>query len=278
MAPLVSDLLYGEGDALTVAVIAARIGSKGLPRKNLCEVRGKPLVAWSVEDAMGSIYVDHVVLTTDDTDISDAACDEVAKFREATDNERPSYHCYYRSHAESGDEAPVDAAARHGLDCWEIANDLQGKTKYVAILYGNVAYRPMGLIDQALLLLDKTGCDSVQSVYPVGKIHPLWMRTVDPVDGALRPYEPNSVYRRQDLPPLYMIDGGALVMTRSCLYTVDPNNPHAYLGYDRRAIITEPGQVMDIDTPEDLSLACRVTREPLAHTGAYRCMQSHKGA
>ena len=262
MAPVASDILYGEGDALTVAVIIARIGSKGLPRKNLCEVRGKPLVAWAVEDSMSSIYVDHVVLTTDDTDISRAALAEVAKFREASDGERPSFHYYYRSHAESSDEAGVDAAARHGLDCWEIANGLQGKTKYVAIMFGNVAYRPMGLIDQALLLLDKTGCDSVQSVYPVGKMHPLWMRTVDPVDGALRFYEPNSIHRRQDLPPLYMLDAGARVVTRSCLYTVDPNDPHAYLGYDRRAIITEPGQVMDIDTPEDLSLACRVTQIP----------------
>ena len=126
-------------------------------------------------------------------------------------------------------------------------------------MYANVALRPDDLTDRAMTKLQETGADSVQSVFPVGKMHPLWMRTVGGEDGGqgdmLGMYQPNRVFRRQDLPPLYMLDAGALAVRRASLFAVDPEEPHAFLGSDRRAIVTEPGDVVDVDSELDLLAA-----------------------
>jgi CMP-N-acetylneuraminic acid synthetase len=96
----------------------------------------------------------------------------------------------------------------------------------------------------------------VQSVCPVGKMHPYWMKTLaGPSDDQLQAYQPNTVYRRQDLPPVYMLDGGVIALRREALFILDPAQPHAFLGTDRRAVITRPHDVVDIDEPHDLALA-----------------------
>jgi len=128
----------------------------------------------------------------------------------------------------------------------------------VVILYGNVPLRPVSLIDDAIEKLIATGADSVQSVCPVGKMHPYWMKRVggaDHPDDALMMYEDNAVYRRQDLPPVYMLDGGIIAVTRANLITVVEGEPHAFLGRDRRAVVTSPGEVIDIDSDVDLEYA-----------------------
>ena len=54
-----------------LALIPARGGSKGIPRKNIKELCGKPLIAWSIEVALNADFVDHVVVSTDDEEIAD---------------------------------------------------------------------------------------------------------------------------------------------------------------------------------------------------------------
>src|SRR5690606_30066209 len=125
-----------------------------------------------------------------------------------------------------------------------------------AILYGNIALRPADLTDRALDKLHATGADSVQTVYPVGARHPLWMRTLGGLDGdELAPYQPNEIYRRQDLPPVYMLNSGVLAVTRDSLFDIDPAHPHQFLGKDRRAIVTAEEDVIDIDDERDFLLA-----------------------
>lgn len=126
----------------------------------------------------------------------------------------------------------------------------------MVILYGCVAIRPPDLIDRAIEKLNATQCDSVQSVYPVGKTHPYWMKRLVGHDGdQLEAYTPNTVYRRQELPPVYMLNSGVLAVSRKSLFTVDPAQPHAFLGTDRRAIVTGADEVVDIDDELDLALA-----------------------
>jgi CMP-N-acetylneuraminic acid synthetase len=83
-------------------------------------------------------------------------------------------------------------------------------------------------------------------------------------DDELRNYEPNAVFRRQDLPPLYQLDGGIIALTRESLFEVDADDPHAFLGQDRRAIRTEVGEVVDIDEPTDLLVAEVTLQQQLA--------------
>lgn len=224
-----------------LAVIIARAGSKGLAGKNMRILAGKPLVAWTIEHALGARVVDQVVLTSDG--------DEILEVGRAYD-----INVYKRPPHRATDTATIDDGARHGVECWEQENGAQ--CQYVVILYANVALRPADLTDRALTMLIQTEADSVQSVYPVGKMHPLWMRKLTGRHGdVLENYQPNEIYRRQDLPPVYMLNSGVLAVTRQSLFNVDPAHPHAFLGSDRRAIVTGAHQVVDVDDELDLTYA-----------------------
>lgn len=232
--------------AITLAVILARAGSKGLANKNLLNVGGRPMLAWTVEHARESREVDAVVLSTDS--------DALVRLAESLGVEviaRPAELAH--------DTATVDAAARHAVEQYEARHGVRAAV--VVILYGNVPVRPVDLTDRAVAKLRETGADSVQSVYSVEKMHPYWMKRLGGDSGdVLEMYEPNAVYRRQDLPPVYMLDGGVIVARRESLFVVEAGQPHAFLGRDRRAVVTQPGEVVDIDSPVDLQVAEAVLR------------------
>lgn len=225
----------------TIAVIIGRAGSKGLPHKNLRELGGKPLTAWTVEHALQSKRPQAVILSSD----GDAILDVGRSY---------GVCCYKRPDELSGDTVTVDAAVRHGVSCWE--KETGQTASAIAILYANVALRPDDLTDRALAKLIDTGCDSVQTVYNVGKTHPLWMRKLTGEhQDIVEPYIPNEIYRRQDLPPVFMLNSGVLAVTRQCLFDVDEAHPHNFLGKDRRAIVTQETDIVDIDNEIDLLLA-----------------------
>jgi CMP-N-acetylneuraminic acid synthetase len=124
----------------------------------------------------------------------------------------------------------------------------------IVILYGNVPVRPADLADRAVARLRETGADSVQSYYRVGKTHPYWMSRLDDA-GRVAQFIENRVYRRQELPPLFMPDGGAIAVRRASLFDVREGEPHAFFGQDRRGIETREGEVVDVDTALDLAVA-----------------------
>ncbi|MCX5662797.1 MAG: acylneuraminate cytidylyltransferase family protein [Planctomycetota bacterium] len=226
---------------IVLAVVIARAGSKGLVGKNMRPLGGRPLVAWTLDHAKAAKSVTAVVLSTDGDEILDVG-------------RSMGVHCYKRPPERATDTATIDDGARHGVECWEAET---GKTcDAVAILYANVPLRPVDLTDRAVAKLLETGGHSVQTVYPVGKMHPLWMRKlVGPGSDQLENYQPNEIYRRQDLPPVFMLNSGVLAVTRASLFAVDPAHPHAFLGTDRRAIVTGAEEVVDIDDELDLMIA-----------------------
>jgi len=226
-----------------LALVLARAGSKGLPGKNIRPVAGRPCIAWSIAAARRAELVDRVIVSTDGEEIAGVACAcgvEVAM--------RPAEL--------ASDRATVDEAARHAVRAMG-----DHAPEHVVLLYGNVPVRPEGLIDEALRLLTESGCDSVQSYAPVGKHHPWWTAVVGET-GAVRPWEGDvlnhGVFRRQDLPPAHVPDGGVIALTRRALMLevsgVEPG-PHAFFGGDRRGVVTAEGAVVDIDTEIDLLVA-----------------------
>ena len=221
-------------DAL--CVILARAGSKGLKHKNALPIAGKPMLAWTIEHALASKRIDRVLVSTDGEALA-----EIATKCKAEVVLRPAEL--------ANDTATVDAAARHAV------SSIVDMHQTVCLLYGNVPVRPDDLADRAIQTLHETRADSVQSVCPVGKNHPYWMKTVDTQTGELGMYADNAVYRRQDLPPVYMLDGGVIALQRASLFCVVDGEPHAFLGADRRAVVTEPGQVVDVDCEADFNLA-----------------------
>ncbi len=232
-----------------LAIILARAGSKGLPGKNTACVGGRPCIAWTIDAAKASEGVSRVVITSDD-----ARAQDIARSLGADAVDRPSELAL--------DTATVDDAARHAC---ESIGWTQGP---VVILYANVPVRPAGLIDGAIERLGQ-GFDSVQSYAPVGKHHPWWTARLDD-QGAAHPWEGDvlnhGVYRRQDLPPAHIPDGGVLAVTREALLHqiegVAPG-PHAFLGAKRGGVVTGEGEVIDIDCRVDQLVADAILRERL---------------
>ena len=235
----------------TLAVILARAGSKGLPGKNERLLAGRPCVAWTIDHAQRARRIDRVVLSTD----GDAL---------AAIGERAGVDVVRRDHELAHDGATVDAAARHAL--LETERRDGARFDSVALLYANVPVRPDGLIDDAVALLARTGCDSVQSYASVGKQHPWWTAVVDAHEGAVRPWQGDvlnhNIHRRQDLPPAHVPDGGVIVCTRAALMLERgaPDGPHAFFGNDRRGVINDGGAVIDIDTELDAIVADALLR------------------
>lgn len=234
--------MMNQGRAL--GVILARAGSKGLPNKNSMKIAGKPMLAWTIEHALASTQIKRVMVTTDGEALA-----QIAQNYDIEVIRRPAEL--------ASDTATVDAAARHAV------NQVVDTHDNICLLYGNVPVRPTDLSDRAIDMLNESAADSVQSVCPVGKNHPYWMKTVDPDTGKLGMLQDNQVYRRQELPPVFMLDGGVIALKRSSLFNLIENQPHAFLGADRRAVVTEPGDVVDVDTQEDFKAAEAALEERL---------------
>lgn len=234
-------------------MVLARRGSRGVPGKNRALVGGRPCVAWTIRAALEAETVDLVVVSTDDAEVA-----RIARQMKVVVVRRPARLATAR--------ARVDDAARHAVARYEAAMcDRLGPDVPVVLLYGNVPVRPGGLIDRAVRGLRRWGCDSVQSYAPVGKYHPWWTARVERGTGRVRPWERSRLnggaWRRQDLPPAFVPDGGVVVVRRGALMGArGGGGPHAFLGRDHRAVVTRSGEVIDIDGPEDLLLADAVLR------------------
>lgn len=238
-----------------VAVVVARAGSKGLPGKNLRLLAGRPCVAWSVEHAMAATSVDRVVVSSDSDEVLQIAHEMGA----AT---------HRRSNALATDSARVDDALREAV-AWH--EQQHGPIAGAALLYGNVPVRPEGLLDRAVTLWRESGCDSVQSYAPVGKYHPLWQVCVDGA-GEVTPWQGDrlfgGVYRRQELTPSFVPDGGVILVSRRALFHeiagLDTAHPHSFLGLAHRGVLNEEGGVVDIDSAHDFAVAEAVLGARLA--------------
>lgn len=218
-----------------LVVIIGRAGSKGVPGKNAKPLLGRPMIAYTIDHAMTAESADRIIVSTDGDAIAEAA-------------ESMGVEVVRRPAALANDTATVDSAVRHAVEA------TKSEATIVVILYANVPIRPAGLIDRAVALLRESGADSVQSYERPGKYHPYWMVRLGE-RGEVSAWQPNAIYRRQDLPPAFMPDGGVIAVSRTSLFTVVEGQPHAFLGADRRGIENPQGSVIDIDNPVDLLVA-----------------------
>ncbi|MEE9294268.1 MAG: NTP transferase domain-containing protein, partial [Phycisphaerae bacterium] len=221
-------------------VILARAGSKGLPDKCVHPLCGRPLIEYTFDHVRRSALIDQIVLTTD----SEPAA-RIAREHDIRVVDRPAEL--------ATDTATVDAAARHAVQTVEAEG--AAPADVIVLLYGNIPVRAPGIIDRVVQRLAATGADSVRTVAPVSKQHPDWLHYLD--GDHMRQYRPNSIYRRQDLDPVYYHDAAVLAVKRETLFA-EPQNAedfHAFLGRDRRAVVQAPEDTVDVDTLIDLQLA-----------------------
>jgi CMP-N-acetylneuraminic acid synthetase len=152
-----------------LALIPARGGSKGIPRKNIYKMVGKPLVAWTIESARNAKLIDRVIVSTDDEEIAEVA----RKFGAETPFMRP------KELAE--DDTPDLPVFQHALK-WLKENEGY-EPDVVVQLWATSPYREAKHIDEAVELLLKSGksADSVRSVtHPSQTPFKMWRRD----DGA----------------------------------------------------------------------------------------------
>ncbi len=224
-------------DLHRLALILARAGSKGLPHKNILTVAGQPMIAHTIDHAKAAQEIDAICLTTDDRRAA-----EVGRAAGLFVVDRPAEL--------ATDTATVDAAARHAVEQYEKTGR---PVTHIAILYANVPVRPGGIIDSAMRHLIDTGADSVRSLSPVTKQHPDWLHRLE--GDRMVQFRKNSIYRRQELEPLYYHDGAVVAVTRLSLFTTSSDDNHAFMGADRRGVVVEDGMTVDVDSMADLHVA-----------------------
>lgn len=218
-----------QGDSV-IALITARGGSKGLPRKNVLLAKGKPLVAWTVEAAISSKCVDRVVLSSDDDEIMAAAKSAGCEipFR------RPD-------HLASDIASSMDVVL-HALE------QLPGY-EYVVLLQPTSPLRTAADIDAAFSLMHERAAPSCVSVCEAD-LSPYWMYRVagDNTLQRLIP-EDEGIMRRQDLPPIYVLNGAIYIARIDWLRA-----NKSFIGEETVAYLMAKERSLDIDTKEDFEI------------------------
>ncbi|GAB4278712.1 MAG: acylneuraminate cytidylyltransferase family protein [Candidatus Rifleibacteriota bacterium] len=222
-----------------IAIIPARGGSKGIPRKNLLQLAGKPLIAHSIEQALRSDCIDRVIVSSEDNEILETA----RKFGADTPFVRP---------AELAEDHVLDLPVFEHALSWLKENEGY-EPDLIVHLRPTAPYRKKGWIDEAIqTLINNPEADSVRSVSKPEK-HPYRMFTIDQ-DGFLQPimkHEHPQPYllRRQDLPDVYFYN---CVIDVTRLETICMKK--SMTGDKILPYIMNPEEVWDIDSLRDLEI------------------------
>lgn len=228
-----------------LGVVMARAGSKGLTDKHTQRLLGRPVIEYTLDHVATSRLLSRTVVSSDSQAVLG-----IASQRGFDVLERPAELCT--------DSASVQAVMLHAAAHAEQSGFVPDAA---VILYGNVAVRGAGVIDRAIAHWTQTRCDSVRTFCPVGKWHPAWMSKLN--GDVVEPLRAGSIHRRQDLEAVYLHDGAAVVMSIESLKRglAHPDDPHAMFGIDRRGVLTEMGETIEIDHRRDLYWAEAVLRE-----------------
>jgi CMP-N,N'-diacetyllegionaminic acid synthase len=216
-----------------VGLVPARAGSKGIPRKNLAPVAGKPLLRWTVEAALEASTITRTIVSTDGDEIAALARELGAEVLA-----RPAEL--------AADGAPMVDVLRHALG--QI-----GPCDALVLLQPTSPLRRAEHIDAAVELLRTSGADAVVSVVEVPhQFRPGSLMALE--DGRLLPLgEPVS--GRQEKPVVYARNGPAVLVLRP-----DRLGDDLY-GGDCRPYVMEPRDSIDVDGPFELELADVLLRD-----------------
>lgn len=180
-------------DKSVLAIIPARGGSRGIPGKNIRLLAGKPLIAWTIEEAKKSRYIDRLILSSDDQEIISIARD---------------FQCevpFIRPAELARDDTPGIEPVLHAMEV------LPEKYDYIVLLQPTSPLRKVEDIDSCIercLGNNAPACVSVTAVSD----NPYWMFILD-MNMQMRPYLEfnDSHFRRQELPALYALNGAVYV-------------------------------------------------------------------
>jgi N-acylneuraminate cytidylyltransferase len=222
-----------------LAIIPARGGSKGLPRKNLRPLAGHSLLAWSIAAAHEARGLDAVVVSTDD--------EEIAAVAEALGAEVP----FIRPSDLARDDTPDLPVFEHALRWLE--RDRGWAPELVVQLRPTSPFRPAGMVDEALARLRAhPDADSLRAVTaPAQMPYKMWRlkgRLLEPLLGT--PQQELFNAPRQQLPAVYWQTGQLDVIRRHTILEQGSMSGRHIVPF-----VVEPRYAVDIDTAEQLALA-----------------------
>ena len=221
-----------------LCILQVRGGSKGVPKKNIREVNGKPLMTWTIESAKKSGVFDSIWVSSDSDEIL-----EVGRQEEVNTIKRPEEL--------SGDEV-LSVDSLH----WAV-NEIEGlygiEYDYVVELPVVCPLRNEDHIREAVNKLITTDADSVISVTQMTDKHPVRMKRItddDLIEDFCSEYPEGDAGRRQDLEPCYIRNGGIYSMKRDTLMKEKTRH-----GKVSRPYVMEDKYSINIDSEMDLRIA-----------------------
>ena len=218
-----------------VGIIPARGGSKGLPRKNVLPLQGKPLIAWTIEQAKASRYLDKVIVTTDD--------EEIASIAKTHGADVP----FMRPQELASDTARAIDVIVHALN-WIEAHD--EAVDILVLLQPTSPFRTAEDINSAIEVLFLKKARAVISVCET-EHHPYWSNVLPEdgsMDGFLKPELANR--NRQELPTFYRLNGA--IYAADCAYV---RSQQGFFGKQTYAYVMPRERSIDIDAKIDFQFA-----------------------
>jgi len=216
-----------------IAIITARGGSKRIPKKNIKDFCGKPIIAYTIEAALKSGVFDVVMVSTDS--------EEIAEISKKYGAEVP----FLRSAKTSDDFATTEDVIREVLDNYQ---DMGQSFEYLSCLYPTAPFITPDRLKEGMELLLNSGAESLNPVveysFPPARSH------VITEDGRLKFRWPENCYKRsQDLEPWYH-DAGQFYF-----YKTEAFLKKSRLEFDEIAMVLNELEVQDIDNETDWQLA-----------------------
>ena len=228
----------------TLGLIPARGGSKGVPRKNLRPLAGRPLLWYTAVAARAATRLTRTILSTDDP--------EIAALGRAYGIEVP----FARPAELARDDSPTLPVAQHAMRWMEA--EAGERFDALCLLQPTNPLRRAEEIDACIALLETSGADAVATVLPVPPEHnPHWVY-FRAADGSLRlsTGEATPIPRRQALPPAFHREGSVYVVRRDVLLDGNSFYGARFLGYEVSA-----ERSVNIDTLDDWQRAEALLRQ-----------------
>jgi CMP-N-acetylneuraminic acid synthetase len=216
-------------DKKILALIPARGGSKGIPNKNIRMLNGKPLIAWTIDQAKSSQYIDNVIVSTDSQEIA-----HVAKDLGVGISLRPNHL--------ATDTARTMDVVLYTLETF--------KADILVLLQPTSPLRTADHIKAALDLYINKKAKAVVSVAEVE--HPPYWMNVLPSDGCMKDFLTDNGlgHQRQDFPKYYRLTGAIYVAESEML-----KQEKTFMTKDTYAYIMPQDCSVDIDTLFDFKIA-----------------------
>lgn len=218
------------------AVIPARGGSKRIPQKNIVPIGGKPMIAWTIEAALKSKYINNVIVSTDDEQIA-----EVSKTYGA---EVP-----FLREENTDDYSPISLATISTLNQMNTAG--LKKPEIVVQLMANCPIRGKEQIDEAVKNFIDTDSEFQISCFKYGWMNPWWAHTIGKNNIANPLFKDNQRFKRsQDLEELFCPTGAIWIAKTNSLL-----ESGTFYGENYKFFPMNWVNAIDIDDYEDLEMA-----------------------